>query len=66
MFYAATLGMLEWDSFVEYVAIFSCKHFVQNNKKYTGQVKWDTSIVSYLAEWHIEMYRFLFPTGMCS
>ena len=36
MFYAATLGMLKWDSLVEYVAIFSCKHFVQNNKKYTG------------------------------
>ena len=63
MFYGATFGMLKWDSLVEYVAIFSCKHFVQ---KYTGQVKWDVSIVSYLAEWHIEMYRFLFPTGMCS
>ena len=48
MFYAATLGMLKWDSLVEYVAIFSRKHFVQNNKKYTGQVKWDISIVSYL------------------
>ena len=25
MFYVATLGMLKWDSLVEYVAIFSCK-----------------------------------------
>lgn len=49
MFYGATFGMLKWDSLVEYVAIFSCKYaFVQNNKKYTGQVKWDISIVSYL------------------
>ena len=55
MFYAATLGMLKWDSLVEYVAIFSCKHFVQNNKNTLAmQVKWDISIVSYLAEWHIE------------
>ena len=54
MFYAATLGMLKWDSLVEYVAIFSCNILFKITKNTLAmQVKWDISIVSYLAEWHI-------------